>query len=234
MQKYPCIGQWSFLMTRTPALPSYRDLVARLKAGASILDVGCCFGQDLRHLAADGAPTERMYASDIIPEFWDLSYDLYRDASHMKARFISADILDPASPLNELRGKMDIILANQVFHLFDWEQQVAAGKNMVALSRAGTWLLGYQIGSSVGRAVPNRTKTGGKAGTTGGTSKFYHTPETWQELWRQIERETGTEWVVEGSIRELREWGWEDEDFVWMGPAARGLEFFARRVDASL
>ena len=219
-----------------PALPWYRDVVARLKAGASILDLGCCFGQDLRHLAADGTPTERMYASDIIPEFWDMSYDLYRDVSHMKARFISADILDSTSSLDELRGKVDVILANQLFHLFDWDSQVEAGKNIVALSRSGTWLLGYHIGSSVGRAVPNRTNTGGAggdAGKTGSKTKFYHTSETWQEMWRQIQRETETEWEVESSIRPLIEWGWEDEDYAWMGPMARGMEFIARRVDIS-
>ena len=234
MQKYPCIGQWTFLQTRTSALQCYRDIVTRLKAGASLIDVGCCFGQDLRYLAADGAPTERMYASDIISEFWDIGFDLYRDASHMKARFISADILDWPPSLDELRGTMDIILANQFFHLLDWEGQVKAGKNMVTLSRAGTWLLGYQIGSSIGRAIPNRTNTGGKIGETGNKTKFYHTPETWQEMWRQIERETETEWEVMSSIHTLKEWGWEDEDAAWMGPAARGLEFVARRVDTSL
>ncbi|KAK3173825.1 hypothetical protein OEA41_007157 [Lepraria neglecta] len=206
-------------------------MVARLKAGASILDLGCCFGQDLRHMAADGAPTEKMYSSDIIPEFWDISYDLYRDAGHMKARFIPADVLDPASPLVELQGKLDILLANQVFHLFDWERQVEAGKNMVALSRLGTWLVGYQIGSSVGRAVPVRTTTGGEAGGAGSKTKFFHTPETWREMWRQVQRETGTEWEVESSLRPLKEWGLEDEDSAWMGPAARGFEFIVRRVD---
>ncbi len=87
-------------------------------------DIGCCFGQDLRYMAADGVPTEKMYSSDIIPKLWDASYDLYRDADHMEAHFITTDILDWASPLMELRGKMDILIANLVFHLFDWERQV--------------------------------------------------------------------------------------------------------------
>ena len=136
-------------------------MVARLKAGASVLDIGCCFGQDLRCMAADGVPTDKMYSSDIAPELWDISYDLYRDADRMKARFVSADILDSASPLMELRGKMDILIANLVFHLFDWERQVAAGKNMVALSRLGTLLIGRHIGHSIGRAIPFSAMTVG-------------------------------------------------------------------------
>lgn len=231
MQQYPCIGQWAFLMTRTPDLPCYKDMITRLKNGASILDLGCCFGQDLRHLAADGAPTQQMYASDIVPEFWDISFDLYRDTNSMKARFLEADILDQASPHTKMHGKMDILLVNQVFHLFDWDTQVKAAKNMVALSRPGTWMVGYQIGSVIGRAVPVRTTTGGTIGAAGSTSKFYHNPDTWQDIWRQIEEETGTEWAVESSLHELKEWGLEEEDSVWMGPAARGFEFIVRRVD---
>ena len=154
MQEYPCIGQWSFLITRTPALRCYRDIVARLEAGASIIDVGCCFGQDLRHLAADGAPTDKMYASDIVPQLWDISYDLYRDVSHMKARFILADALDSVSPLHELRGKMDIILVNQVLHLFDWEGQVKAGKKPGCVVESGDLVIrisNWQLGSQSSR-----------------------------------------------------------------------------------
>ncbi len=113
-------------------------------------------------MAVDGVPTEKMYSSDLIPELWDISYDLYRDADHMKAHFITAEILDSASPLMELRGKMDILIANLVFHLFDWERQVEAGKTMVALSRLGSMLIGRQIGNSIGMAIPVATITRGR------------------------------------------------------------------------
>lgn len=220
-------------MTRTPSLPYYTDVVTRVKDGACILDVGCCFGQDLRYLAADGAPTQNMYASDIVPGFWDIGYDLYRDSERMEASFLDADILDSASPHIALSGKVDILLANQVFHLFDWERQVQAGKNMVLLSRPGTWIVGYQIGSELGRAAPVKITTGGAAGAAGGGSKFFHNSNTWRDLWGQIQLETGTEWIVTCSMCSLREWGWEDEDTLWMGSFARGLEFIVRRVDTT-
>ena len=184
-------------------------------------------------MAADGAPTEQMYSSDIIPDFWDISYDLYRDADRMKARFIPADLLDPASPLDELRGKVDILLANQIFHLFDWERQIEAGKNMIALSRPGTWLVGYHIGSVDSEAVPVGMNAGGKAGTGGSKTRFLHNSETWQEMWRQLQEETSTEWEIESFLLPLEEWDWGGEDSAWMGPSARGFEFIVRRVDGS-
>lgn len=236
VQKYPCIGQWMFLINRTPNLPYYKDIITLLKAGASILDVGCCFGQDLRYMAADGAPTQQMYASDIVPEFWDLGFDLYLDAHSMKAHFLKADILeanilDPASPYAQLSGKIDIVLVNQVFHLFDWERQLKAAKNMVCLSRPGTWVVGYQIGSVVAGARRVKTTTGGPSGAAGSKSRFFHNPETWQDLWRLVGKETRTEWMIESRIIELKEWGLEDEDSAWMGPTAMGLEFIIRRVN---
>jgi hypothetical protein len=66
-------------------------------------------------MAADGAPTDNMWSSDIVPDLWNISYDMYRDTGSMKARFLQADILDSASSLNELNGKVDIVLVNQVF-----------------------------------------------------------------------------------------------------------------------
>ena len=100
----------------------------------------------------------------------------------MQARFISAYILDPASPLMELRGNMDVLVANVIFHLFDWERQVEAGKIMVALSRPGIRLIGRQIGHSIGMAVPVATITGDGVGGAAGTTRFLHIPETWREI----------------------------------------------------
>ena len=68
---------------------------------------------------------------------------------------------------------MDIVLANHFFHLFDWDKQVEVCKNVVALSRPGTWVVGYQIGSAVGMAIPLSTRAGGTAGAGDSTSRFF-------------------------------------------------------------
>lgn len=110
-----------------------------------------------------------MYASDIVPELWELGYDLFGDRKTMKAQFLAADIFNPASNLKTLRNQMDIIVATNLFHLFSWDRQVEAACKMVSLSKPGTWLTGYHIGSELGREVP--VDTGGKTGSAGSVTK---------------------------------------------------------------
>lgn len=109
-----------------------------------------------------------------------------------------------------------------------------ADRNIVLSSRAETWVLGFPNGSSIGRAKPNRTITGGNTGETGNKTKSYYYSEIWQEMWHQIGRKTETEWDIKSLIHTLKAWGWEDEDVAWIGPAARGFEFIARRMDTPL
>ena len=77
-----------FLLPSITCFPAYSQFVARTKAGATVLDLGCCFGQDLRRLVADGGSMDNMYASDLNRELWDIGFDLFRDRDRMKARFI--------------------------------------------------------------------------------------------------------------------------------------------------
>ncbi|KAG7008073.1 tRNA dimethylallyltransferase [Physcia stellaris] len=219
LSPYPCIGQFSFLSTRTPSHASYAALLARLRRGASLLDIGTCLGQSLRFLAADGAPSENMLACDLVPGLWEVGYELFRDEGRLRARFVEADALDG-------EGGIDVILLNHVLHLIDRETQVRAGRNVALLSRPGTWVVGSQVGS---------LQAGEKAGAQAGTSststaaaatRFFHNLESWRELWGRIGVETGTEWTVEGCLVDLVQgWGVEAEDVEWMGADARGLEF---------
>ncbi|KAL8974488.1 MAG: hypothetical protein Q9197_001278 [Variospora fuerteventurae] len=217
-----------------PTLPWYNEILNRLiKRDSSILDIGCCFGQDLRFLAADGAPTAKMYATDIVSDFWELSYDLFRDKDSFRAEFITADVLNPASPLTVLKGEVDIFLVNQVFHLFDKERQIQVAKNIIALSSKDSWVVGWQVGSVDGVALPVRTQTGGSSGSAGSQTKQFHNKETWEAMWQRAGEETNTQWSVETHMEPLEQWGYEKEDTAWMGPGATGLEFICRRMASS-
>jgi len=187
---YPCIGGFRFLDLAISLSPDYPAILHRLKSGnENFLDLGCCFGQELRKLAADGAPTDRLYGADLRPEFFDLGYKLFRDQGTLKSKFLAADIFDPASPLAELDGKIDIIYAGSFLHLFGYDQQVAVCKRMVKLlrDREGSVVLGRQGGNLV---------SGEHAHRRGGTV-FRHNAESFRKMWEEVGEATGTKWRVE-------------------------------------
>ena len=226
MRPYPCVGSWGFLDPGIYHLPAYTAVLERVKEGQSLLDIGCGMGQDLRRLAADGAPTDNMYATDIIPDFWDIGYDLFRDREGMKAKFIQADILDPESALMPFAGKMDIMYVGLFLHLFTWSKQVDALKRMVRLSREGSTVLGCQVGHREAREIG--TAWGGGGG--GGTVVFHHNVESFENMWRQVGRETGTRWAIEAWCQSPEEVArLEKEDVAWLAPGAVILHFVASR-----
>lgn len=47
---YPCIGQFRFLDLSLGQAKQYPEVLQRVKNGQRLLDMGCCFGQDIRRL----------------------------------------------------------------------------------------------------------------------------------------------------------------------------------------
>lgn len=201
---YPCIGQFRFLDLSISHSPHYPAILERLKTGdENFLDLGCCFGQDLRKLAADGAPSEHLYGSDLRPEFFDLGYKLFRDKATLKSRFLVGDVFDASSPLSELDGKIDIIYAASFLHLFGYEDQIRVCKRIVKLlkEKKDSVVLGRQIGSSNAGEQPLRndpTKT-----------RWRHNEESFKKMWEEVEEMTGSKWRVEVSSEP---WAGESED----------------------
>ena len=46
---------------------------------------------------------------------------------------------------------------------------------------------------------------------------FLHSNETWKEMWKAVELESGMKWEIESRLSELVDWGPEPEDSRWMG-----------------
>lgn len=61
---YPCIGMFTFLDLDLPLLPCYDEIVSRVKRGDTFLDLGCCFGQEIRQLVSS-SPTYYLHYSTI-------------------------------------------------------------------------------------------------------------------------------------------------------------------------
>ncbi|KAA1468044.1 hypothetical protein DENSPDRAFT_770644 [Dentipellis sp. KUC8613] len=219
---YPCIRSFSFVRLKISRLPAYKDLLklGKERKGAIFLDIGCCFGNDVRKAVADGYPVENTVASDLYQGLWDAGVQLFKkSAASTLIPFIPGDVFDPAhlapvapftaaSPpttpapdlrtlasLNPLRGHVSAVHASSFFHLFDEAQQLA-------LARALAGLLAPAPGSVIfGRhhGLPQKTT---RATFIPGRTQFCHSPESWKELWDGEVFEKGTV-RVEAEIEEM-------------------------------
>ncbi|KAI8985643.1 hypothetical protein BD414DRAFT_462227 [Trametes punicea] len=215
---YRCIQRFSFLSLKLGRLPAYKQLLTlgRERKGAILLDIGCCFGNDIRVAVRDGYPIENIVASDLHPEFWELGHKLFRSTPQtFPIPFVAGDVFDPAhlepipplySPpdtpvpqlstltsLNPLRGHVSAIHASSFFHLFDEDQQFR-----VAQALAG--LLSPEPGSMILGAHGGRPEKGYRV-IPGLRTMFCHSPQSWTELWDGQIFKTGTV-KVETFLRE--------------------------------
>ncbi|PYH92567.1 methyltransferase domain-containing protein [Aspergillus ellipticus CBS 707.79] len=188
---YPCIGSFRFLDITICKSPAYPEILSRLKDSDTFLDLGCAMGQDIRHLVFEGVTQERIFGSDLHPEFIELGYDLFRDRSSLQCPFITSDIFDSnCELLQKLAGKLDIVNASSFFHLFHWDRQVALSKHIIKLlkPKPGSLIVGRHVGD---------WNAGDKSGGELGHGFYRHNLDSWRKMWDQISEETGTKWEVD-------------------------------------
>ena len=137
----------------------------------------------------------------------------------MKARFLQVDLRMEETVLDGLRQSVNIVLAYQILHLFGWEEQLRIVKKVLGMSKGRMVVVGSQMGRL------NAVEKEGKWG-----QMFYHTPETFKEMWVQAAASTGTEVNVECDMMDLGEWGLQKEDYSWMDPEFRALDFVVREA----
>ena len=194
---------FSFLDLSISMHPCYTRVLYLLKEPQShhtLLDLGCCFGQDLRKLAYDGVPCESLYASDLDPSLFDLSYDLFKDKGTMGDRFIAADAMAEHSALDELDGKIDVVHTGSFLHLFGWDDQLIICKRIIKMLKPqkGSLVFGRQTGNLKGQKVPNRASVGQDP-----PMAWRHSVESFRQLWDQAGRETGTKWNTSGELLDV-------------------------------
>jgi SAM-dependent methyltransferase len=208
---YPCIGMYRFLDLGLHQHTVYPEIIQRVQNGEHFLDLGCCFGQEIRKLIQDEAPAENLHGSDLRHEFVDLGYELFRDKEGEggKINWHLANVFDDEDVAwKQLAGKISIIYTGSFFHLFDRDEQLAAAKRVVSLLKpeAGVLLLGRQVGNE----EPGDFDASGYIGEK---KRYRHNPQSWKELWDEVGEATGTKWKVDASFedKELHVGGPEKE-----------------------
>jgi SAM-dependent methyltransferase len=220
IRSYPCTGLGVWLVPFISRSPAYATVLKRLGAGDTFLDVGCFLGGDMRRLAFDGAPTANLHGVDIVSH-WDVGYELYRDRDRFNARFIEADILSTENPaLQALSGRIDILSISAVLHQWNWNDQVEATKKIIAFTKPGAIVLGYQIGNVEAKEVVNGVLH---------LKLWRHDPASFAKMWDQAGAETGTTWETEARLRSWEDMGWDPADQAWMEPGDRVIDFVITR-----
>jgi len=205
--RYRCVRDFLFLRIGITSLPAYPRLLAlsRERKDLIMLDIGCCFGVDVRKVIQEGFPAQNVIASDLRPEFWDLGHALFRSTPEsFPVAFIPGDAFDDsfinlsAAPttgdislatvrksLNPLKGHIAVIHAAYLFHLFGEQEQVELACRLGALlsPEPGSMILGGQRGSEV---------AGNAANPVRGKTIYRHSPESWRSLWDGVVFPRGT------------------------------------------
>ncbi|KAF1842254.1 uncharacterized protein K460DRAFT_370242 [Cucurbitaria berberidis CBS 394.84] len=193
---YPCIGQFRFLEPSFFGFDALPEVLERLCEGQKLLDMACCFGQTVRELFAGGAPADNIYGCDLQPGFIELGYKLFKDRGKLQTKFLIADIFDPNSALEELRGQIDMVYAGSFFHLWGLDDQIKVSKAVATLlrPRQGSMILGRQIGAV--EASEQTSPTG---------TMYRHNVESLKKMWKEIGDDLGVTFIVEASLKPVSE-----------------------------
>ncbi|KAJ7207181.1 hypothetical protein GGX14DRAFT_698299 [Mycena pura] len=205
---YPCIRTFSFARLRISRLPAYPRIMPLLREqpDAILLDLGCCFGADLRKVAADGFPTQNLIGCDLRKEFWHYGHELFRSTPDtFPVAFLAGDVFDhgflahgigpqlPASPpphplskitsLTALNGHVSVIHVSYLFHLFSEQKQAELARLLAGLLAPlpGSMILGAHIGKEA-KGFKERPFRSGEQGA----EVFCHSPASWTEMWESV------------------------------------------------
>ncbi|KAI1351527.1 hypothetical protein F5Y01DRAFT_282649 [Xylaria sp. FL0043] len=194
---YPCMGTFRFLDLDLARNEAYKEHVlgplcqpaVSGKPEPLFLDCGCCLGQEVRKLAADGVPASRLWGSDIEPKFIELGFELFRDGDKLvRDHFLCpgdvlADTEDPSEDrLVILNDRVTILNITAVFHLFDLDLHKRIADRCLRLLRKDTGAPVLVLGAHVGSHEPRRHRR--HRDFEG--FRYTHNHESWEALWREV------------------------------------------------
>jgi hypothetical protein len=193
---YPCLGRWGFLDFSIQQSPIYKEIIEKCKnEGATVIDFGCCLGQDVRQLVYDGVPIDQIRGYELDPFFIEQGYELFRDGDLMKEKkiFRSGDIFD--DQFLETIEPADYLYAGSFIHLFDAETQKDVCRRLSRLCKRA--IAGRQMGAS----IPMET-----ARSVGppGSKVMRHSPESFARMWDEV---TDGQWQVESATLKTSDGG---------------------------
>jgi len=233
---YPCVGQFDFLdFPLSTRRMLYPRLLSLLKAGGTLVDVGCCLGHDIRKLVFDGVPGGNLVGVELHQGFIDLGFELFRDREGGDGegygdgkggqrgkgglRFYQGDLLADGGVWDLLDGGFDVVNLGMLLHCFTWEEQVRVLERCVGLLKTGKGvsIVGITCGTVDGRVEE-----------LAGKKVPAHNEETFGRLVKEVAEKTKTEWEVDVEC----DYGvsvW-DGKHTWVGTRMRRVVFELKRL----
>eukprot|EP00455_Lapot_gusevi_P006622 TRINITY_DN12828_c0_g2_i1.p1 TRINITY_DN12828_c0_g2~~TRINITY_DN12828_c0_g2_i1.p1 ORF type:complete len:315 (+),score=45.89 TRINITY_DN12828_c0_g2_i1:66-1010(+) len=158
---YRCIREFRFLLPRMSSHPFYPELVQHMASqNWKILDIGCCFGTDLRKLMVDthfNVPVGNFKGIDVSDEFIRLGMELFEDQDKMTGNFFVGDILadekdnaeqhELPSIFEPFRHSFNAIYAGSVIHLMDEPEIIKFVSRLIHLLAPGGVFFGRHVGA---------------------------------------------------------------------------------------
>lgn len=217
---YPCIGLFRFLDFSIHLSPDYPLVLERVRSGATLLDLGCCFGQDLRKLAFDSGSSCNLIGSDLEPTFMQLGYELFFDRERFQGNMIPGDVFSPHF-LSEYRGRVDIVYMGSFLHLFSEEKQrlIVDQLDLLLSPASGSMIFGRHLGAEVGG--PFRMESIG-------WNLYRHSQETLESLFRNSG--PNAQWKVTSSLLRYESMNWDESRRGWQGNDTKQMMFSATRL----
>jgi len=147
---YKCITDWYFLLIRIKYNPHFAEIIKDAE-NKLYLDLGCCFGMEMRQLIVDGVKPQNIVGVDIEPKFIEGGFAIFEDKDKLDDRFIIASFLDNSFVdliLKKFGGPVDVIYAGSVIQLLTEKEIVKLVSNVFALLKDGGTFLGQTAGAS--------------------------------------------------------------------------------------
>ena len=132
----------------------------------------------------------------------ELGYELLRDRKTLKSTFFPTDILnDDDLLLSGFNGEMDVVYLGLFLYHFDFETCVRVCVRVAKLlkPKPGSLVMGCQVGSLVGDTTGIPILSGGIL--------FRLDIASFEKVWQEVGRVTGTEWKVEARLEKGKGFG---------------------------
>ncbi|KAJ3274297.1 hypothetical protein HDV01_003141 [Terramyces sp. JEL0728] len=176
---YGCVRAGLFGKAFIHLHPNYSKVKARFAtADFKLLELGCCFGTDIRKMISDGLRQESTTVSDLTDGYWNVGAKvLFKD--NLKVKQVFTDFA--AEPAIGLEPGFDVISAQAILHVLSKSQVEGFLKNCFKYLNTDGILFGTCGGSEVAKEWEEQTPTKGLEGRVA-TNRFLHSVESLTDL----------------------------------------------------